>query len=211
LEFVDVKNLPDGLEGSLFVLFSKSQPDAFFDAKRRLSILSESREKNVASFQCESTGELFFELMSHSSSKLSLRRSPKKLGSAAFSMQDYLDPVSKLSIEKWLELVPNSGTMSTEPILLRVAISFTVPIPAPYTLQLAQSRPVSKNTCFFNIPVKPQHANSWTKVTDENGTRIISLQMRYTIDIPVVVVFDLVFGGFMYVCHMFFILEMSTF
>ncbi|CAJ2647285.1 unnamed protein product [Trifolium pratense] len=178
LEFVDVKNLPDGLEGSLFVLFSKSQPDAFFDAKRRLSILSESREKNVASFQCEPTGELLFELMSHSSSKLSLRRSPKKLGSAAFSMQDYLDPVSKLSIEKWLELVPNSGTMSTEPILLRVAISFTVPIPAPYTLQLAQSRPVSKNTCFFNIPVKPQHAKSWTNVTDENGTRIISLQMR---------------------------------
>jgi hypothetical protein len=181
LEFVDVKNLPDGLEGSLFVLFSKSQPDAFFDAKRRLSILSESREKNVASFQCEPTGELLFELMSHSSSKLPLRRSPKKLGSAAFSMQDYLDPVSKLSIEKWLELVPHSGTMSTEPILLRVAISFTVPIPAPYTLQLAQSRPVSKNTCFFNIPVKPQHANSWTKVTDENGTRIISLQMRYII------------------------------
>ncbi|CAK8571553.1 unnamed protein product [Lathyrus sativus] len=45
----------DGLEGSLFVLFSKSQPDAFFDAKRRLSILSESRVKNVASVQCEPT------------------------------------------------------------------------------------------------------------------------------------------------------------
>ncbi|MCI91463.1 hypothetical protein A2U01_0112757, partial [Trifolium medium] len=38
--------------------------------------------------------------MSHSSSKLAFRRSPKTLGSAAFSMQDYLDPVSKLSIEK---------------------------------------------------------------------------------------------------------------
>lgn len=178
MEFVDVKNLPDGLEGSLYVLFSKSQPDAFFDAKRRLSILSESREKNVASFQCEPTGELLFELMSHSSSKLSLRRSPKTLGSAAFSMQDYLNPVSKLSIEKWLELVPSSGTISTKPILLRVAISFTVPVPAPYTLQLSQSRPVSKNTCFFNLHVKPQHAKSWTHVTDENGTRIISLQMR---------------------------------
>ncbi|CAK8540392.1 unnamed protein product [Lathyrus sativus] len=178
LEFVDVKNLPDGLEGSLFVLFSKSQPDAFFDAKRRLSILSESRVKNVASFQCEPTGELLFELMSHSSSKLSFRRSPKTLGTATFSMQDHLDPVSKLSIEKWLELVPSSGTNSTKPILLRVAISFTVPVPAPYTLQLTQSRPVSKNTCFFNLPVKPQHARSWTHVTDENATRIISLQMR---------------------------------
>lgn len=181
MEFVDVKNLPDGQEGSIFVLFSKSQPDAFFDAKRRLSILSESREKHVASFQCEPTGELLFELMSHSSSKLSLRRSPKTLGSVVFSMQDYLDPVSKLYIEKWLELVPSSGTMSTKPILLRVAISFTAPVPAPYTFQLTQSRPVSKNTCFFNLPVKPQHAKGWAHVTDENGTRIISLQMRYII------------------------------
>ena len=179
MEFVDVKNLPDGLEGSLFVLFSKSLPDAFFETKRRLSILSKSREKQVASFQCEPTGELLFELMSHSSSKLSLRKSPKTLGSAAISIQDYLDPVSKLYIEKWLELVPSSGPMSTKPIMLRVAISFTAPIPAPYTLQLAQSRPVSKNTCFFNLPVKPQQAKSWTHATDENGTRIISLQMRY--------------------------------
>lgn len=177
LEFVGVKNLPEGQEG-LFVLFSKSQPDAFFDAKRRLSILSESREKQVASFQCEPTGDLLFELMSHSSSKLSLRRSPKTLGSASFSMQDYLNPVSKLYVEKWLELVPSSGTMSPKPILLRVAISFTVPVPAPYTIEMTQSRPFSKNTCFFNLPVRPQHAKSWTHVTDETGTRIISLQMR---------------------------------
>ncbi|XP_027360144.1 glycine-rich domain-containing protein 1 isoform X4 [Abrus precatorius] len=178
LEFVGVKNLPEGHEGDLFVLFSKSQPDLFFDAKRRLSILSESKEKQVASFQCEPTGELIFELMSSSSSKLSIRKSTKTLGSASFSMKDYLDPVSKLYFEKWLELVPSSGTMSSKPILLRVAISFTVPIPAPYTLEMTQSRPFSKITCLFNLPVKPQHAKSWTHVTDESGTRIISLQMR---------------------------------
>lgn len=181
LEFVGGNNFPKGLEGGLFVLFSKSKPDAFFDAKRRLSILSESKEKQVALFQCEPTGELLFELMSHSSSKLSLRRSTKTLGSAAFSMQDYLDPLSKLYVEKWLELVPSSGTMSAKPILLRVAISFTVPVPAPYTLELNQSRPMSKNTCFFNLPVRHQHAKNWTHVTDETGTRIISLQMRYII------------------------------
>lgn len=33
LEFAGVNNLPEGLEGGLFVLFSKSQHDAFFDAK----------------------------------------------------------------------------------------------------------------------------------------------------------------------------------
>lgn len=178
MEFVGVKNLPEGQEGGLFVSFSKSQPDAFFDAKRKLSILSESREKQVASFHCEATGELLFELMSHSSSKLPIRRSTKTLGSASFSMQEYLDPASELYVEKWLELEPSSSTMSSKPILLRVAISFTIPIPAPYTLEMTQSRPFSKNTCFFNFPVKSQHAKSWTHVTDETGSRIISLQMR---------------------------------
>lgn len=32
LEFVGGNNFPKGLEGGLFVLFSKSQPDAFFDS-----------------------------------------------------------------------------------------------------------------------------------------------------------------------------------
>ncbi|KAF7809509.1 Glycine-rich domain-containing protein 1 [Senna tora] len=177
LELVGVKNLPEGHKGSLFVVFSKSQPDVFFDAKRKLSIFSESGEKQVASFQCEPTGELHFELMSHSSSNLSIRSS-KTMGSASFSMQDYLDPISKLSIKKWLELVPKSGTMSLEPILLQVAISFTLPAPAPYMLEMTQSRSFSKNSCFFNFPVRHQHSKSWTHVTDETGTRIISLQLR---------------------------------
>ncbi|XP_020216431.1 glycine-rich domain-containing protein 1 [Cajanus cajan] len=178
LEFIGVKNLPEGQEGDLYVLFSKSRPDAFFDAKRRLSILSVSREKQVASFQCEPTGELLFELISSTTSKLSIRKSTKTLGSASFSMKNYLDPVSKLHVEKWLELMPSSGTMSSKPILLRVAISFTVPVPSPYTVEMTQSRPFSKNTCLFNLPVKPQHVKSWTHVTSENGTGIISLQMR---------------------------------
>ena len=180
MEFVGVKNFSEGQERGLFVLFSKSQPDAFFEAKRRLSILSQSREKQVASFQCEPTGELHFELLSQSSSNLSIRRSTKTLGSASLSMKDYLDPVSQLYVEKWLELVPSSGTMTSKPIFLRVAISFTVPVPAPYTLEMAQSHPFSKNACFFNLPVKAQHAKSWTHVTDETGTRFISLQMRYS-------------------------------
>ncbi|CAL0314136.1 unnamed protein product [Lupinus luteus] len=178
LEFVGVKTLPEGQEGGLYVLFSKSQPDTFFDVKRRLSILSESGVKQVASFQCEPTGELHFELMSHSSSKLPIIRSTKTLGSVSFSIKEYLNPLSKLNVEKWLEVVPSSGTMNSKPILLRVGISFTAPVPGPYALEMTISRPFSKNTCFFNLPGKPQGAKRWTDVTDETGTRFISLQMR---------------------------------
>ncbi|KAE9596954.1 hypothetical protein Lal_00007883 [Lupinus albus] len=178
LEFVGVKNLPEGQEGGFYVLFSKSQPDAFFDVKRRLSILSESGEKQVASFQCEPTGELHFELMSHSSSKLPIIRSTKTLGSVSFSIKEYLNPVSKLNVEKWLELVPSSGTMNSKSILLRVGISFTVPVPGPYALEMTNSRQFSKNTCFLNLPGRPQGAKRWTDVSDETGTRFISLQMR---------------------------------
>ncbi|KAL1315721.1 hypothetical protein AAHE18_15G005800 [Arachis hypogaea] len=178
LEFVGVKNLPEGQERGLHVIFSKSQPDAFLNAKRRLSILSESKEKQVASFQCEPTGELHFELMSHSSSSLAIRRSAKTLGSSSFPMKDYLDPVSQLSVEKWLELVPSSGTISSKPIMLRVAISFTVPVSAPYVLEMTRSSPFSKNACFFNLPVRARHARSWTHATDETGITFISLLMR---------------------------------
>ncbi|KAI4328100.1 hypothetical protein L6164_020485 [Bauhinia variegata] len=178
LEFVAVKNLPEGQKGSLFVLFSKSQPDAFFNAKRKLSILSESGVKQVASFQCEPTGELLFELVSQSSSNLSIRKSSKTLGSASYSMRDHLDPISKLSVEEWLELLPLSGNMSSKPISLRVAISFTPPAPAPYMLEMIQSRPFSKNSCFFTLPIRPQHAKSWTHFTDEAGSKVVSLQMR---------------------------------
>ncbi|BAT99399.1 hypothetical protein LR48_Vigan07g130500 [Vigna angularis] len=178
LEFVGAKNLPEGQEGDIFVLFSKSQPDAFFGAKRRLIILSQSRQKQVASFQCEPTGELLFELASYSSSNLSIRKSTKTIASASFSIKDYFDPVSKLHVEKWFELVPSAGTVSSKPILLRVAISFSVPVLAPYKLKMTLSPPSSKNECLSNPPVRSQHANSWTHVTDENGNRIIRLQMR---------------------------------
>ncbi|RYR02520.1 hypothetical protein Ahy_B06g081316 [Arachis hypogaea] len=129
--------------------------------------------------QWENTfGELHFELMSHSSSSIAIRRSAKTLGSTSFPMKDYLDPVSQLSVEKWLELVPCSSTISSKPIMLRVAISFTVPVSAPYVLEMTQSSPFSKNACFFNLSVRARHAKSWTHATDETGTTFISLLMR---------------------------------
>ena len=179
LEFVGVKNLPEGHKGSLFVSFCKRQPDALFNAKRKLSILSESGEKQVASFQCEPTGELLFELMSHSTSNLPITRAPKILGSTLLSLQDFLTPVSKLSVEKWLELEPSSSNVITKPICLRVAVSFTVPSPAPRVLQMICSRPFSKSSCFFPLPGKVQHAKRLTHVIDETGAEVISLQLRY--------------------------------
>lgn len=180
MELVGVRNLPDGHKGSLFVLFSKKQPDAFFYAKRKLTILSESKQKQVASFQCEPTGELFFELISHSSSNLPLTRTSKTLGYGSLLLKDLMVPPSKLSLEKWLDLVPCSGNGSSKPIGLRVAVSITVPSPAQHILHMVHSRPWSKNSCFFPLSGKIKDPKSRMHVMDESDTKLISLQIRYT-------------------------------
>ncbi|KZV41578.1 hypothetical protein F511_12604 [Dorcoceras hygrometricum] len=64
LEFVNVRNLPEQHKGSLSMSFCKTQPDVIFNVKRSLTIFSESGEKQVATFHCEPTGHLIFELMS---------------------------------------------------------------------------------------------------------------------------------------------------
>ncbi|KAM2005270.1 hypothetical protein FF1_000513 [Malus domestica] len=179
LECVEVRNLPEGHKGSLFVTFSKTQNDYFFNAKWRLSILSESGEKQVACFQCEPTGELVFELISHSPSHLPMIRTYKTLGSTSLSLQDFLVPLSKLDAEKWLEVVPSSGTVNSKPIYLRVAVSFTIPALAQRTFNMVRSRPLSKSSCFLPLPGKVVDAKNLTHVIDETGTKLISLQMRH--------------------------------
>ena len=180
LEFVEVKNLPEGHKGSLFVSFSKTKPDILFDAKRKLTILSEFKEKQVASFQCEPTGELLLELISHSPYSLPLTRPLKTLGTTSLSLQDLLVPTSNLSVEKWLDLVPSSGNVSSKPICLRVAVSLTLPAPAQRVLQMVHSRQLLKNSCFFPLAGKTKDAKSRTHVIDETGSKLISLQIRYT-------------------------------
>lgn len=178
LEIVGVRNLPEDHKGSLFVLFSKKETDLFFNVKRRLNILSESSEKQLASFQCEPSGELLFELFSHSPSNLPLLKQSKTMGSLSLSLSEFLTPVSKLSVEKWLDLVPSSGNANFKPPSLRIALSFTVPTTAPFVLHMIRSRPFLKSSCFFPLPGKIQHARDWTRVIDEAGTEVISLQMR---------------------------------
>ncbi|KAL8476774.1 hypothetical protein ACS0TY_029176 [Phlomoides rotata] len=178
LEFVGVRNLPEGHSGSLFVSFSKSQPDMIFNAKRTLKIFSESGEKQVASFQCQPTGQLLFELVSSLPSSLPLAKSSKTIATTSVSLQDFTSLDSNLTVEKWLDLVPSSNITDLNPIGLRVAISVTVPAPAPYTLHMVRSRPFSKSSCLFPQPVRVQFAKSWTRVVDEDGKLVLSLQMR---------------------------------
>lgn len=178
VEFVGVRNLPEDHKGTLSVIFAKSQPDTIFNAKRRLSILSESGEKQVASFNCQSNGYLLFELVSRSPSNLKLSRPYKTLGSTSFSLEHFLNPVSTLSVEKWLELTP-SCRVDSKPIGLRVALSFSIPTPAPHVLHMVHSYPFWKRSCFFPFPGMLQFTQNGTRVIDEGCNEVISLQMRY--------------------------------
>ncbi|RWR77881.1 glycine-rich domain-containing protein 1 [Cinnamomum micranthum f. kanehirae] len=178
LEIVGVRNLPVGHKGSLVVSVCKSQPDLLFKAERRLTVFSESGEKHVAAFRCEPAGELLFRLKSHMPSNLSISRKAKTLGTTSISLQELSGPDSKLSIQKWFELVPNLGTTDSMPICLHIAASFTVPVVAPHVLHMVRSHPLSVNTCFLPIPGRVQQLRGWTCVVDDTGKEIISMQMR---------------------------------
>ncbi|XP_076911575.1 glycine-rich domain-containing protein 1-like [Bidens hawaiensis] len=148
LEIVEVENLPETFKKKVSVLFSKGQPDGSFDVKRKINIQSEFGKKQVATFQCEPTGNLVFELVFDS---------VKTLGCCCISLYDL---VSNLSVEKWLDLVPSSGTVSCDPVRLRVAASCTVPMPAPRVVKIAHA------------------SKGLAQVAGGNGNEIIGLQMR---------------------------------
>ncbi|VVA20233.1 Hypothetical predicted protein [Prunus dulcis] len=117
---VAVKDLLVGHKGSLFVSFSKERPDLFFNTRRRINISSESEEM-VSGFQCEPTGHMLFELISYSSSILSISKTPILLKISTITLEDLLSPVSKLQVEKWFELMANSAVVGSKPIL-RIAL-----------------------------------------------------------------------------------------
>ncbi|KAL6179275.1 hypothetical protein ACLB2K_050791 [Fragaria x ananassa] len=126
LEIVAVRNFPTEHKGCLFVSISKKQPDLFFSTTRRIDISSDSTEKEIAVFQCQPTGELLFELMSCSSSVLPISKSPILLGTSAITLDDLFNPLSKLQVEKWLEFMPNTSVLGSNPISLRIAFSWTL-------------------------------------------------------------------------------------
>ncbi|KAK4769183.1 hypothetical protein SAY86_027333 [Trapa natans] len=177
LEIVGVRNLPEDHKGKLYVSLSKSQPDTLFDVKRKATISSESGEKMVVSFHCEPRGKLLFELVSNFPSSLPLKGT-KVLGSTSLSLQDYFDPVSKLSDQKWLGLAPHSGHEKSKPISLLIAISFTVPTSAPYMLDMVRTRPSPISSCLFPFPERLRHAKSCSRIINALGLEVITLQMR---------------------------------
>ncbi|OIT19738.1 PREDICTED: glycine-rich domain-containing protein 2-like isoform X1 [Nicotiana attenuata] len=178
LEIISIRNLPEGQKGCFFVSFSKTQPDRIFNAKKKLTIFSECGEKQVAYFQCEPSGHLLLELMSQSSHGLPISKSVEVLGSTAFSLEDLICPASKLTMEKWLEVVPSTKIEVLEPICIRVAVSVTTPTAAPYVFHMVRSRAFTKTSCFFPLPGSIQYAKNWTGVIDDAGDEVISLQMR---------------------------------
>ncbi|KAM7514470.1 hypothetical protein LguiA_004053 [Lonicera macranthoides] len=113
-------------KGNLLVSISEKQPYLLFIAKRRLSILSEVGEKQIAAFQSEANGELVLELMFYSHCDLSGPR--------------------------WIELGPTSGIVGLKPISLRIAVSVTAPVPAPYAPYMVQGKSSSRNTSLFLLP-----------------------------------------------------------
>lgn len=181
LEIIGIRNLPEAHKGGFFVSFSKTHPDRIFNAKKKLTIFSESGEKQVAYFQCEPSGHLLLELISQSSHGLPISKSVEVLGSTAFSLEDLVCPASKLTMEKWLEVVPSTKIKVLEPICIRVAVSVTTPTAAPYVFHMVRSRAFSKISCFFPLPGRNQYAKNWTYVIDDDGDEVISLQMRYVV------------------------------
>lgn len=153
IDIVGVKDLHQGLKGSLFVTINKKQPDIFLNKKRNISILCNTKEKQATVFQCEPRGDLVIELISYSPIKT--------LGTTSISLKDIVNSVSQLYAEEWFDLVPNSALADSKPISVRIAFSFTPPIPAPYMVQMVRH---FKYHCF----------------ADEAGNDIISLHMRYT-------------------------------
>uniref|UniRef100_A0A803MNM7 Glycine-rich protein n=1 Tax=Chenopodium quinoa TaxID=63459 RepID=A0A803MNM7_CHEQI len=180
LEFVEIKNLPEAHKGNIHVSFSKKKPDKLFSAKRTLSILSESGEKQVAYFQCEPTGEFFFELECQLPSNIPLSKSFKPFGSCSLSLQECMASGSQLTVNKWIPVVPLPGILASKPILLHVSLSFTLPTSAVQVFHLLRPQPFFISSCYFPLPKigKTKHAKSRTCITDDDGNDVLNLQMR---------------------------------
>ncbi|XP_038716053.1 glycine-rich domain-containing protein 2-like [Tripterygium wilfordii] len=178
LEIVEVRDLPDDDKGSLFVTIDKKMLDSIFKTRRRLNISSETGQKQVTVFQCEPNGVLIFELLSYGQRTSPGARFAKSLGTTSISLQNLMNPVSQLSVEKWFDIVPISRGAYAKPISMRIALSFTSPVAAPYVLKMAPACPFS-SSCFFPLSGKYQQAKSWACFVDETGNEIINIQMRY--------------------------------
>lgn len=178
LDIVDVRDLPSGHKSKLVVSFKKKEQDVFFNVQRQLRISSVSEEKQVAVFQCEVTGELVFELISCNRFNFPKAQPGKVLGTTSVNLESLLNVASKLPMEKWFDLTPRNGVKYLKPISMRIALSATPPIPAPYELSMVCTHPLLKSSFSYWLPGKFQKMKNWTTIVDEPGNEIIRMQMR---------------------------------
>lgn len=169
MEIVEVKNAPINESETLYVSFTKNQPDMHFRGDGTLSILSLTGEKNVASFECEPIGDITLNLIAKSNSN-----SERVLGMTAISLKELTGPDSKLLFEKWFKLKSDSKIPTSAPVYLRVAASSTVPEQAPLVLHM-----VMLEEKVFSSPLgTDQNANYWTSFVDGSGKEIARVQMK---------------------------------
>jgi len=176
LEIVDVRNLPSGHKGKLLVSFNKKQKDVFFNTKKQLRISSKTQGKQVAVFQCESNGELLLELISRPSFNFRGLKLAKVLGKTSINLEDLQNVASKLPIEKWLDLTCTANW--SKPISIRIGLSLTPPVSAPYKLHFVSMLPFKKSYFSFLLPRRFQQFKCWTNinVVNEASNRIINIQ-----------------------------------
>ncbi|XP_014758188.1 glycine-rich domain-containing protein 2 [Brachypodium distachyon] len=180
LQIVDIKKLPSAIpEKSVYVWFTKSQPDAFISDGGRLDISTNTGKSIGAGFQCEPTGELILTVMvDQAYLAAAALKKPKPLGKVLISLQDLTRLDSKLSFEKWFELEPHGGHAGSPPISLRVAVSCTVPSRAPQVLSMISVKPFSFKTCLLPPSCKDQKTSWWTRFVYDCGTELVRLQIR---------------------------------
>lgn len=174
LQIVDVKNLPPSIsKESVYVWFTKNQPDKFISDGGRLDIAEVTGKSIGVGFQCEPYGELVLTLMVDHGSKKS-----EQLGKVSIPLEELVDLSSKLSFERWFELKAHGGH-ATNPPSLRVAASSTVPTRAQQVLRMIRMEPFSLKTCLFPHSIKDQKMSNWTGFVYDFGTELIRLQLRY--------------------------------
>lgn len=173
-----MRNLPVGHNGSLFVSVRKSHPDEFFNGKKKMTIFSETKEKQVFLFQCECAGELIFDLVSRSAANLTLSKAQQVIGITSFSLENLFEQNFRYSVDRWFELTPKSDHVDSQPVSLCISMSFTPPTIAPFTFKMINSHPFSATACFFPLTRRAVHLRDWTCVVDNSGREIINLQMR---------------------------------
>ncbi|KAG8090519.1 hypothetical protein GUJ93_ZPchr0011g28432 [Zizania palustris] len=166
LQIVDIKNLPLSItKENAYIWFTKNQSDMFISDGGRLDISTKTGKSIGASIQCEPTGELILTVLvdQTSSSKKS-----EPIGRVLISLQEFSQPDSKLSFEKWFELKPHDGHAGSPPVSLRVAASSTVPVRAHQVLSMMRTE----------TSINDQKMSYWTRFVYDCDTELIRLQIR---------------------------------